>query len=311
MNTAYLREIKRLTPLERMVYYMTERFEIWKRREKGLPREVWTTDPILATYKFTNVRRALDYTSQWLTQNWYAPHGHETYAGILAAFARFFCYVPTFEIVGLPRMGRVATWLERGRILLKEEQQRGKKVFTSAYIIGGVKPGQSKVDWVIRQYLTPVHESTLLRKPWTAPIIELHDALRQFNGWGDFMTQEVVLDLQQTFVLQDQTQDAKMMYAMAGPGAMRGLCRVNGMNSMSMDDVGRMNRDDARQKMVELWADLRLPRNGLPLELRKVLTVHDVEFCLCEFDKYERTLWGQGTPKQLFSPRSDSELKLL
>jgi hypothetical protein len=305
----YSARIKTLTPLQRMVHYMNERFAISLRRANGLPREQWTNDPILEKYKFTNVKRDWDYTSRWLIDNWYTPYGAEPQSGMMAAFARFFCLVPTFEAVGVPlSLASINSWLTRAKRILTQRQERGDKVFTSAYIIGGVKPGNKKVAWVIEEYLRPVHESGLLGKPWGGKILLLHDRLREFNGWGDFMTQEVILDLQRTFVLMNQPDTEKRVYGVAGPGAMRGLCRVAGA---TYDDVGMLNRTLARGRMLDLWKVLLDPANGLHPELRRGLTVHDVEFSLCEYDKYERVLWGQGTPKQLFKPRTTSEPSLL
>ena len=33
-----------------------------------------------------------------------------------------------------------------------------------------------------------------------------------------------------------------------------------------------------------------------------LLTAHDVQFCLCEFDKYERVRLGEGRPRALYKP---------
>jgi hypothetical protein len=293
--------VKGLTPYDRFRYYINERIEIRNRRLQGLPREQWTRDPILAQYKFTNARRAWDFTSQWLIKNWYKPHSQEQSSGIAAAFARFFCYVPTLQLVGYPSR-HVSLWLSNANKTLTHAANRGEKVFTSAYIIGGVRAGEKKVDWVIRKYLTPVHETTLLRGPWMGAIDELHEELRQFPGWGDFMTQEVMLDLMYTQVLCDKRVDDKRMYGFAGPGAMRGLKWINGFRPE--------NREHAQDLMLQLWSKARDDKQLLP-ELRGTLTVHDIEFNLCEFDKYSRTLFGDGKPKQLFTPRDTGELTLL
>jgi len=286
------KKIKALAPYERFRYYINERIDIRQRRKKRLPREEWTRDPILAKYKFTNARRAWDYTSQWLINNWYNTYRDHPSSGMAAAFARFFCYVPTLEAVGFPHAS-VSTWLEQSRHQLNHRRDRGEKVFTSAYIIGGVRAGHKKIDWVIREYLMPVHGSGALRKPWKHSIEDLHNYLHEFNGWGDFMTQEVVLDLMKTHVLGYKDFSERRMYGFAGPGAFRGLGWLN-------DSKERMrNRDEGQQQMRGLYQKLHADPK-LREDFRQTLTVHDVEFNLCEFDKYNRTLFGTGNAETAF-----------
>ena len=277
-------------------YYIRERYRVRAKRLSGAAPSAWTNDLILQTYKFTNVRREWDYTSTWLCQRWYKPFGHRHTAGLAAAVARFFCYVPTLERIGFPdvpntRKG-VTRYVERTRKILQARVDGGHKIFTSAYVIGGVQRGHAKHDWVLDQYMLPAWESGLLdAEYWSCE--KLHDQLVQLNGWGHFMTQEVVLDLQHTRVLQHA--EDRTTYGYAGPGAIRGLNRIHGR------DVGAsLAQPKARAEMRALqqestrWATM-------PRELRGALTVHDIEFNLCEYDKYCRVLFGQGTPKQHFT----------
>lgn len=307
-----LDKVREMDPVDRMVYYMNERYDIYQRRKKGFGRDVWTMDPIFRKYKFTNVRRKWDYTSKWLVKNWYRPMEQEENvgAGMSAAFARFFCFVPTFEAVGNPvdvnstrPKPDIRAWLNEAHRILLRRQQQGHKVFTSAYVIGGVAAGQVKTTWVINEYLKPVLDSGILLEPWRRSIEDLHQELHKFNGWGDFMTQEVVLDLMDTFVLRDVK--GKRLYGHAGPGAKRGLNRIASREARSPLSITA-----ADAEMIELWHALRAHRKLNP-ELQRVLTVHDVEFSLCEYDKYCRVLFGEGTPKQLFKPRpSNHDLEL-
>lgn len=280
---------------DRFVYYIHERLAIRARREDRLPRKKWTYDPILRMYKFTNVRREWDYTSQWLIDHWYTPHGHRPTAGLAAALARFICFVPSLEAIGFPKLAQQTSW-ERWEDIMLKRQARGEKTFTSAYMIRADKPNVPKITTVLASYLKPVWNSG--RRPlataWRSAV-ECHEALREYHGWGDFMTQEVVLDLMWTWV------GAKMkdrnIYGFAGPGAIRGLNRIH-----DRPLEHRIDRLAARQEMIDLALSLNA---SLPSALRNTTTpVHDIEFSLCEFDKYERALWGQGRPKQRYSPRS-------
>jgi hypothetical protein len=70
---------------------------------------------------------------------------------------------------------------------------------------------------------------------------------------------------------------------------------------------GSMPQSKARDAMRVLHTyctDGQL-RRLLPPELH--LTLHDIEFNLCEFDKYERVLFGDGTPKQKFHGPAEAQ----
>lgn len=299
-----IEQVKKLDPYARFRYYINERLEIRMRRDAGLPQERWTTDAILSTYKFTNVKRSWDRTSRWLADNWYTPHGGHQHAGLAALTARFICYIPSLAAIGFP-LGDVRRWVTDSKEILGERARRGAKVFTSAYMIaGGDSEGRSKVDWVFEDIIWRTWHLTAWLRMKSQSAMSLHESLKEMKGFGDFMTQEVVLDLMETWVLRHATD--RMTYGLAGPGAMRGLKRVAGKGIETS-----LNRADAREQMVMLWETLRTD-DALSVMLRETypLTVHDVEFSLCEFDKYERALWGQGTPKQLFTPTEDGGLGL-
>lgn len=71
-----------------------------------------------------------------------------------------------------------------------------------------------------------------------------------------------------------------------------------------MTDSGRGYRMLSEQ---EAGIALGIVYRQLKRELRdhpfsRIMTLHDVEFSLCEWDKYERALWKQGFPKSTFTP---------
>jgi hypothetical protein len=173
-------------------------------------------------------------------------------------------------------------------------------------VVGGSGAGRAKHEWLVKDVLTPVWESGLLAKPWRGTINEFHDALRQHHGFGDFMTQECVLDLMWTNVLCYCPQIEKTVYGWAGPGAYRGLRWLNG-DQVRGKGAPKYGRVKAHNMMAQLRLALRDP-DVLPRPLAKVLTVHDVEFNLCEFDKYKRALHGVGKPKQKYKPQDQLTL---
>jgi hypothetical protein len=57
-----LDDVKKLSPLDRLCYFVRERHNIYLRRKAGKPKP-WTEDPILQRNYFCNVYRELDKTT--------------------------------------------------------------------------------------------------------------------------------------------------------------------------------------------------------------------------------------------------------
>jgi hypothetical protein len=295
-NHPLLVTLRKRTPLFRFCTYISERYLIRQRRLNGAPAP-WTSDPILQTYRFTNVKRDWDYTTQWLVANWYNRHRGHPLIGLAAAVARFVNHVPSLETITFPPERSASLWLAHIKRTLNKRRAVGHQVFTSAYMVRGGARGTSKVDTVLYEYIRPAMAD--LTRPKVRSADTLHQLLVQYHGWGHFMAQEVVLDLMHTDVLA-RVKD-RTTYAYAGPGALRGLRRM--YPDWTADD----EQAEARERMQMLHTLLTRSTVSeariIPVALRTALTVHDIEFNLCEFDKYERALWNESTPKAHFTPR--------
>jgi hypothetical protein len=220
IESPYYDKVRALRPEARFARYVRERYKVRSRRLAGEHPDKWTDDMILRSFKFTNVKRDWDYTSTWLKKRWYAPnYGHEL-IGLMCAVARFVCLVPSLQAIGIPGAAqrkvntRAKLYLEKVEKTMLARQDAGHKVFTSAYVIGGVAAGHKKASWVVWEYLWPAFEAGLLTRKWET-LDEAHEALNQLNGWGHFMTQEVVLDFVHTWYGSGVTD--RESYAYAGP----------------------------------------------------------------------------------------------
>lgn len=145
------------------------------------------------------------------------------------------------------------------------------------------------------------------------------DWLRQFPFLGDFMAYEIVTDLRWTPLL-DRAPDI-MTWANPGPGAARGLGRVN------HDDKDMYDQRRHKAELVEMMESLlwrsqdpqywpqqmdggswwktgfQLPEDAHLWQTRDAWPaweMRDVEHTLCEFDKYERARLGEGRPRGRF-----------
>ena len=125
--------------------------------------------------------------------------------------------------------------------------------------------------------------------------------LKGFGGSG-FMTKEILLDTTYTGFWSDGVKrmgDDGMMsfpedwerWTPIGPGARRGAARVSGDDSAKPLSEARSS-----EVIFELlyFQDLFLPDDF------GHMSPHDIQFQLCEFDKYERVRLGQGKPRSRY-----------
>lgn len=279
--------------------FMLERESIRLKKEAGQPWP-WTGDRIFQAYKFTNVRRSDDRTTRELKKNMYEPHAgapfvvHLLNAGIARYFGRW-------EFVR--EIGWLEDWessqIERVIHLAQHRMADKLPVFTGAYVItnqGMRAPKENVVCmfvtnlWRAAPSLAAVVKET---NRWQ-PLIAGLRGVEGFGGTG-FMAKEVVLD---TMLLPGTWPEGgptdRNEWCPSGPGARRGAARVMGQ---TVPGNGLSERDtfQVMKSLFDLREQLWRP-DYVELEL------HDVQFQLCEFDKYQRVLLGQGRPRSLYHP---------
>jgi hypothetical protein len=279
--------------VERFFYWINERHRIYLSKAAGNPPP-WTSDEILQKYKFTNAFRELDKTTVWMRENLTGPHSKED-PGLILFNCCVFRMFGTMEFSN--ELGFIWSWSpEIVKSMARERLDNGEKVFTGAYIITNQGLREPKEQVVVDYFLTPVWNDrdklvTMMMKSNRLQIA--HELLGQYKGWGGggFMAYEVVTDLNHTSVLphaQDQYH-----WANAGPGAKRGLNRIQGF---PLDFMGR-NRDwnSEMKNLLDLapkYLIKEIPRDWADMRM--------IEHSLCEWDKYERVRLGQGKPRSLY-----------
>lgn len=271
--------------------FMASREQLRVRKEAGEPWP-WSDDNILNTYKFTNVKREDDRTTRWMRAHWTGPQENRPAPEIVfnCALFRYFGTTDFAEEVGW----QTSYDPEKVILIAADRRKKGLKVFTGAYIIPSLGMRLPKHEVVCRIILASVlaasGELAEVAKEtcsWRA-VAEQFRKLPGFGGTG-FMTKEVLQDLIHTPVLRKAID--KNSWCPAGPGARRGLNRIfnRPLNS-------HLSEAQALSEMLHLF---ELAHSELPAFM-PVLELHDIQFQLCEFDKYERTRLGQGRPKALY-----------
>lgn len=276
-----IKEVKKLSAFDRLVYWITERESIRLKKESGC-KWPWTDDEVLSTYKFCNVRRADDRVSRWLITNWYEPYFDHPNMIVAATLARQLNNPASLEEVGFPE-----EWdADRIEGILNDRVTRGLTNFSPAYMITGTLGG-TKVQQIVNKVVTPIHVNrpALNRKSMERSC----EVLLPYAGFSTFIAGQVVSDLR--WGMKGSWSD-KMSWAPVGPGSRRGLNVVLGREF------------DAPMKQAEFSLHfqglMEGLRNELPTWITDRMEAIDFQNCLCETYKYTKTLNGEGRPKQLY-----------
>lgn len=289
--------------------YARKRYQLMLDRTSGFPPP-WTDDPILRDYRFCNVFREDDKTTKFIREH--VPHkGYGLrYLGALV-IARWFNRIETIERL-LPPDGTSPPYFEQNLLFRWDPQHDGLDAWESAVRerLAGVKPlvtgaymiktpaGMDKLSgllWCLRQFLphaihlqVHIDEETTLEGVW--------ERLREFPYLGDFMAYEIVTDLRHTLM---KTAPDINTWANPGPGCARGIDRLLGLPVGTLKRHQKVDREKMMGVMQNLLASSRNDKHW-PARWPK-WEMREVEHTLCEFDKYERALFGQGTPKQKYN----------
>lgn len=273
---------------------------------KGPP---WTEDEILQTFKFTNVHRHHDRTSRELREQFYTPHFEDDRRSILmnATIYRYFGTHEFATAVGWTDYEDMNEdfweWvkdLAEDRLYLKE------RVFTGAYVITNQGISAPKQEVVVDYFLKALQKATpklmeIVQKTMSWEFVA--DEMRTIQGFGGsgFMTKEILLDTTYTGFWDNKEMhpdDGQFSFPCdwwdwtpIGPGARRGAARVNGDDSakpLKEADAGHIIHTLLQNQSL-FWPDEW-----------DALAPHDIQFQLCEFDKYERVRLGQGKPRSRY-----------
>jgi hypothetical protein len=265
----------------------------------------WTKDPILREYKFTNVRRHHDKTSAKLREMFYGEHFFDDHGSVLMNCA-LFRYFGTWEFAEAVGWQEYDTFDFDGIKDLAEQRLADReRVFTGAYVITNQGISAPKQEVVVDYFLKDLHKAVpqiLKIKDSTYSWQTVSDRMRLIGGFGGtgFMTKEVLLDTTYTDFWENVTEHPKdgsfsypedwHTWTPIGPGARRGAARAIGDDSAT---------PISEQKSMWVINELMALQQGF-WKHDDELVPTDIQFALCEFDKYERVRLGQGKPRSRY-----------
>lgn len=262
--------------------FIRERHAVYERRAAGQPWP-WTSDPILQQYRFCNVYRNLDAQSV-LIQQWLTGHEDDWFA---MAAARLVNWWPSLEAVGLPLPWNPSKFVK----VINARKAAGEKTFTGAYMVRAGVVG-SKAAYLAQHVLQPMWQARKAIRPQAGDTLDdFHVRLMQYRDMGSFMAAQVVADAKYGLGPLAQAPDW-WTWAASGPGSRRGLNRLLGK---PLDTPWK--ESGWRAAFAELLTATSSSLADMPR-----ISGQDLQNCLCELDKHQRVLLGQGRPRSKYLP---------
>ncbi len=276
-----------------------ERYQIKLNREAGLPKP-WTQDKHFQTWRFCQVHREDDRTTQWFRENIREPLIKTSSADLPAQLLKILEATLIFRWFNRIETGQAIKDL----LLYEWDTQEARErltgvspVVTGAYIIKA-GDGVSKLEGILACIDKARPQLALMLAGWRyiVKVPTLQKAwqdLKTLEYMGGFMSYEVVSDLRWTPLLWDASDI--LTWCNAGPGCARGLGWVL-YNDSDHFNCGPKNQKEMLTVMQEILAMSKDPQYW-PTEWKQ-WEMREVEHWHCEFDKYKRAQQGDSLKRR-------------
>jgi len=263
--------------------FAAERHAIYERRlhETCGP---WTRNPILRSYRFTNVFRVADRVSQYLIRDVQYrddrnPSPHELFFRTL--LFKLFNKIETWEMIeqaiGVVRWS--AAHLNTIEGVLDNALRRGVAIYSAAYIMPAPALGHDRKHANHLALLAKMMDDRLPDKITRAKSLrEVYESIKAYPGLGSFLAFQYTIDLNYSDLLNFDEAD----FVVAGPGALDGIAKC-------FSDTGQYAPEEVIVAMTERQ-DREFSRLGLSfsgLYGRKLQPI-DCQNIFCEISKYAR-----------------------
>lgn len=286
------------------VYWLfaAERHAVYLRRVAGDPPP-WTTDPVLASWRFTNAYRAADRVSQYLIRDVIYSGDQDPHEVVFRVLLfKWFNKISTWELL-TDRLGplRLATFdPSAAERVLSEARANGATVYSAAYIVPPIREATGPkhaghLAQVVRMLDAGLAEDVVASES----LEDLYRLLRGWSGLGDFLAYQFAIDLNYSAVVDHGENE----FVVPGPGARDGIAKV-------WPDADLRDAPSLIAQMVaeqhEHFARLGLDFPGL---FGRDLKLIDCQNLFCEISKYARVAYadlpgiaGRTRIKQAYRP---------
>jgi len=254
---------------------------IFMRRMEGADPP-WTTDSILAAYRFTNPYRASDRTTQYLIRH-VLYEGSQTPEEVFfrAFLFRMFNKIETWEELA-SQIGDL-TWDRFNprfyQRILDRRILSGKRLYSGAYIIPSPPLGSRRKHLNQLRLLQMMMRDDISERIRSAKSLsEVFRILRSYPSMGDFLSFQFTIDLNYSEMLNFSESD----FVVAGPGARDGIRKC-------FADLGGAGLEEVIETVTRM-ADEEFARLGLTFDTLwgRRLQLVDHQNLFCEIDKYAR-----------------------
>ena len=302
------------------LYFISERMNIfWNKLENKQP---YTEDEILKQFKFTNVYRMLDRSSQYLIKN-------VIYNGVVYSKEEMFWRIMVYKHFNLP-----STWdllieefgdINKGITLdmiadfLVKKIDQGYTIYSNAYMmtsafLSGDKGKYTHLKhnkWRKHQYYFYIFQKELIEQNKIGLILnsksieEMFSSISSVVSMGDFTAYQYTQDLNYTEFFNFDMNT----FCAAGPGTQRGIERC-------FDIEGAANYGEivkwTYSHLEELFAGYS-KKYEIDLQFRSLPNfspqVPDLSNCFCETDKYLRGAGITTVGKEVHGKRIKNTFK--
>jgi hypothetical protein len=178
--------------------------------------------------------------------------------------------------------------------ILHRSADRGKKIFTGAYIITNAGSTVPKIDLMCEALGVQWRGRHKIYKEMMADgtMKGCTEILRAYPMQGPFTAYEVICDMRYQPGMLDKAPDRKK-WANLGPGARRGINRIVSGNK-------KPNVFRTTDKYIEFMVEMLKTSPKYREEHVPPLEMREIEHSLCEFDKWLRVYYSEGRPRSLY-----------
>lgn len=287
-------------------YFIQERMNIFWKKYRNTDK--LTDDPILQTYKFTNVYRACDRVSQYLIRNViYKDLGRYSPEDLLLRILVFkvFNKIETWEYLNRENEITTKTYNVQKLTEALTKRQQTTPIFSNAYMMAGSHAEYKGIPSKHQVWLQMVDDRFIknkgIQKVLTAKsMAEVYTQLREYPLIGDFLAYQYTIDFNYSpFLNFDEDSFVK-----AGVGAVRGIKKCFAYYGNTYEEAICYTQEHFHELQERYGFTAFCP---LPGREPKLI---DLQNCFCETDKYLRARMpelkvGNVRIKQLYKPSSD------
>ena len=184
----------------------------------------WTSDPIVAAHRFTNVYRASDRVTQYLIRR-VIYDGSQVAEEVFfrTLLFKIFNRIETWELL-IDELGQPPSWrgfdAERYGRILDGAMARGRRLYSAAYIMPSPRFGDARKHRNHLQLIDFMMRDDAPRRVGTADSLQqVFEILRSYPSLGDFLAFQFAIDLNYSELLDFSEMD----FVVAGPGARDGI----------------------------------------------------------------------------------------